>query len=100
MASQLYIATETAPLSDRFQEMLDMLMTGAAFGLPTTLWLTDGCLNALAALPANDSLLQLPGFGVRCVISDTASPGTLPAEALSADSLRDLRNDCQQVLVF
>ena len=100
MANQLYIATATAPLSDRFQEMLDMLMTGAAFGLPTTLWLTDGCLKALAALPINDSLQQLAGFGVRCVVSDTADPGTLQADTLSADSLRTLRNDCQQVLVF
>ena len=77
-----------------------MLMTGAAFGLPTTLWLTDGCLNALAALPANDSLLQLADFGVRCVVSDTAVAGTLQVDSLNADELRTLRNDSQQVLVF
>ncbi|MZR61722.1 hypothetical protein [Alcanivorax sp. DP30] len=100
MANRLYIASANAPLSDRFQEMLDMLMTGAAFGLPTTLWLTDGCLNALAALPANDSLSQLADFGVRCVASETAAPGYLQVEKLSAATLRNLSSDCQQVLVF
>lgn len=77
-----------------------MLMTGAAFGLPTALWLTDGCLKTLAALPVNESLQQLPDFGVRCVASDTAVPGTLQLETLSAEALRNLRNDYQQVLVF
>ena len=100
LANQLYIATANAPLSDRFQEMLDMLMTGAAFGVSTTLLLTDDCLKVLSALPANDSLQQLADFGVRCVVSETAVRGTLQVETLSDDALRNLPNHCQQVLVF
>ena len=100
LASHIYIATANAPLSDRFQEMLDMLMTGAAFGLPTALWLTNDCVSVLNALPANDSLLQLADFGVRCVVSDSATTGALQAEALNGDELRELRTGCQQVLVF
>ena len=100
MASQLYIATRNAPLSDRFQEMLDMLMTGAAFGLPTTLWLTDGCLEILAAQPANDTLMQLKDFGVRCVASQSAHGGSVQLERLDDQTLQGLRHDCQQALVF
>ena len=100
MANQLYIASAAAPFSDRFQEMLDMLMTGAAFGLPTTLWLTDGCLAALAAMPDNSALHQLADFGVRCVASDAAQGSGIPVESLSAHDLKRLRDDCKQVLVF
>lgn len=100
MANQLYIASAAAPFSDRFQEMLDMLMTGAAFGLPTTLWLTDGCLAVLAAMPDNESLKQLADFGVRCVVSDTAQPCRVPVDILSAQDLKHLRDDCKQALVF
>ncbi len=102
LASQFFIATANAPLSDRFQEMLDMLMTGAAFGLPTTLWLTDGCLSVLSALPVNDSLSQLADFGVRCVAGSQEGMAQehLQLEILSADALRSLRLESQQVLVF
>lgn len=77
-----------------------MLMTGAAFGLPTTLWLTDDCLSTLTALPANDTLAQLPDFGVRCVISELADDTGLTVEKLSQEALHTLRDDSQQVLVF
>ena len=77
LASHLYIATANAPLSDRFQEMLDMLMTGAAFGLPTALWLTSSRVSVLNVLPANDSLLQLCVLG-SAVWCRTALPRGTP----------------------
>ena len=80
LASHLYIATANAPLSDRFQEMLDMLMTGAAFGLPTALWLTNDCVSVLNALPANDSLLQLLPLLCRIGIVAITPPGMAVAK--------------------
>lgn len=100
LANQLYIATANAPLTDRFQEMLDMLMTGAAFGQPTTLWLTDGCLAALALMPPNEHLQQLADFGVTCVRSENAPSCGLNLKTLNAEALLALRADCKQVMVF
>jgi len=51
----LYIATGSQPFSSQFQEMLDMLLTGAAFGQATTLWLTPPALATLKLCP-NESL--------------------------------------------
>ena len=48
-----------------------MLLTGAAFGQPTILWLTEDCLQQLQLAPS-DSLAQLPDFGVRCVTEGLA----------------------------
>lgn len=99
MASTLYIATGSAPLSSQFQEMLDMLLTAAAFGQPTTLWLTDACLTSLSLQP-NDSLTQLPDFGVRCVTGQNAPAAPIAVEALDTDALLSLRHQCDQVMVF
>lgn len=76
-----------------------MLLTGAAFGQPTTLWLTDACLQQLALSPC-ESLAQLPGFGVRCVANGPAPDAPIPVEALDSRALQKLRDDCSQVLVF
>ena len=100
LASYLYIATSNAPLTDRFQEMLDMLMTGAAFGLPTTLWLTDDCLLSLSITPPIDALDQLSDFGVRSVVTTTPHSCAFPVELLDHEAMQVLREDCQQVLVF
>ena len=100
MASHaLYIATGSAPFSGQFQEMLDMLLTGAAFGQPTTLWLTRDCLAQLTLAPS-DNLPQLPDFGVRCVTDAPAPQSPLPLERLAPDALLSLRNECDQILVF
>ncbi|MGJ3256719.1 MAG: hypothetical protein ACFE0K_10400 [Alcanivorax sp.] len=100
MANQiLYIASGSAPLSSQFQETLDMLLTGAAFGQPTTLWLTKGCLHQLQLAPSA-SLAQLPDFGVRCVTDDPAPVASIPVETLDSQTLQALRDECSQTLVF
>ncbi|WP_300521306.1 hypothetical protein [Alcanivorax sp.] len=100
MANQiLYIASGSAPLSSQFQETLDMLLTGAAFGQPTTLWLTTACLDQLQLMPS-DILAQLPDFGVRCVTNAPAPAAQIPLETLDDQKLLALRDDCRQVLVF
>ena len=76
-----------------------MLLTGAAFGQPTTLWLTEGCLHQLQLAPS-DSLAQLPDFGVRCVTDAPSPVASIPVETLDAQSLQALRDTCAQVLVF
>jgi hypothetical protein len=95
----LYIASGSAPLSSQFQETLDMLLTGAAFGQPTILWLTEVCLQQLQLAPS-DSLAQLPDFGVRCVTDGPAPLAPIPVETLDSQSLQTLRDQCGQVLVF
>ena len=76
-----------------------MLLTGAAFGQPTTLWLTSACLNQLQLAPS-DSLAQLPDFGVRCVTDDPAPTAPVPLETLDSQALLTLRDQCSQILVF
>jgi len=76
-----------------------MLLTGAAFGQPTTLWLTSACLHQLQLAPS-DSLAQLPDFGVRCVTDDPAATAPVPVEPLDSQALLTLRDQCSQVLVF
>ena len=76
-----------------------MLLTGAAFGQPTILWLTDACLQQLA-LSSCESLAQLPDFGVRCVTNGPVPDAPIPLEALDAQALQALRDDCSQFLVF
>lgn len=95
----LFIASGNAPLSSQFQETLEMLLTGAAFGQPTTLWLTDACLNQLALSP-NATLAQLPDFGVRCVTGNQGPAAPIPAERLDANGLQALRDECNQIVVF
>ena len=58
--------------------------------------LSEDSLQALSRLLE----LKLADFGVRCVVSDSATTGALQAEALNGDELRELRTGCQQVLVF
>jgi hypothetical protein len=99
LASQtLFIATGSQPFSSQFQEMLDMLLTGAAFGQATTLWLTPPCLAMLRLCP-NEALAQLADFGVRCVVDDDEDC-PVPAGALCADELLSLRIQSHQILVF
>ena len=84
-----------------------MLLTGAAFGQATTLWLTPPALAALKLCP-NDTLMQLADFGVRCVIekpghgenTTAATHGPVSADPLSRDELLSLRTQCDQILVF
>ncbi|WP_299127623.1 hypothetical protein [uncultured Alcanivorax sp.] len=102
----LYIATGSHPFSSQFQEMLDMLLTGAAFGQATTLWLTPPALATLKLCP-NDTLMQLADFGVRCVTekpgreeNTTATPCPVSADPLGHDELLSLRTQCDQILVF
>ena len=95
----LYIATGSAPLSSQFQETLDMLLTGAAFGQPTILWLTEASLSQLQRAPS-DALAQLPDFGVRCVTDSLAPVTPVPVETLDSQSLLSLRDQCAQVVVF
>ena len=84
-----------------------MLLTGAAFGQATTLWLTPPALATLKLCP-NDTLMQLTDFGVRCV---TENPGCdenttaatycpVSADPLGYDELLSLRTQCDQILVF
>lgn len=84
-----------------------MLITGAAFGQATTLWLTPSALVTLKLCP-NDTLMQLADFGVRCV---TENPGheesatatthcPVSADTLRPDELLSLRTQCDQILVF
>jgi hypothetical protein len=103
----LYIATGSQPLSSQFQEMLDMLLTGAAFGQATTLWLTPSALDTLRLCP-NETLMQLADFGVRCVTQSTervdnpapAADCHVVATPLGPDELLSLRTQCDQILVF
>lgn len=103
----LYIATGSHPFSSQFQEMLDMLLTGAAFGQATTLWLTPPALATLKLCP-NDTLMQLADFGVRCVTekpgrgenTTAATPCPVSADPLGHDELLSLRTQCDQILVF
>ncbi len=76
-----------------------MLLTGAAFGQPTILWLTEDCLQQLQLAPS-DSLAQLPDFGVRCVTNSLALVTPVPVETLDSQSLLRLRDQCAQVVVF
>ncbi|MDX1804657.1 MAG: hypothetical protein R3292_11290 [Alcanivorax sp.] len=100
----LYIATGQSPLSSRFQEMLDMLLTGAAFGQPTALWLTDGCIASLTLADHDDGLINLADFGVRCLASEQAlqaHPGLpLPVEPMDSDTLAALRTQAREIRVF
>ena len=85
--------------------MLDMLLTGAAFGQATTLWLTPPALSTLKLCP-NDTLMQLADFGVRCVTDkpgreeDSTTHCPVSADPLGHDELLSLRTQCDQILVF
>jgi len=99
----LYIATGSQPFSSQFQEMLDMLLTGAAFGQATTLWLTPPALATLKLCP-NDTLMQLTDFGVRCVTEkpgrEENTPCPVSADPLGYDELLSLLTQWDQILVF
>lgn len=100
----LFIASGSGALDSRFSEMLDMLLTGAAFGQSTALWLTHECLHALAVAPGHDNLDNLASFGVRCVAHDgdlqQAPTPPVSVEAMSQPSLLALKDSCKQLLVF
>lgn len=83
-----------------------MLLTGAAFGQATTLWLTPSALATLKLCP-NDTLMQLADFGVRCVTEKPGCAATnvathcpVNADPLERDELLSLRTQCDQILVF
>jgi len=80
-----------------------MLLTGAAFGQATTLWLTPPALATLKLCP-NDTLMQLTDFGVRCVTEkpgrEENTPRPVSADPLGYDELLSLRTQCDQILVF
>ncbi len=80
-----------------------MILTGAAFGLQSTVWITDGVLRALNRLAApREQLEQLQAFAVRCVASAEAL-ADYPVdsiEPLSTDDLRHLHANSEQTLVF
>lgn len=84
-----------------------MLLTGAAFGQATTLWLAPPALATLKLCP-NDTLMQLADFGVRCVTENQGSEKNttaatdcpVGADPLGHDELLSLRTQCDQILVF
>ena len=82
-----------------------MLLTGAAFGQATTLWLAGPSLQALAVSRKLDEQLDnLAAFGVHCVaLAEDLDPDlTLPLAITPLDQqkLNTLHRKSQQVVVF
>lgn len=73
-----------------------MALTGAAFGVATTVWLGRAPLAHLARRADAEALIgELTGFGVRCVAAADDLPGPAPAglEALDGTTLAGLGRD-------
>ena len=78
-----------------------MALTGAAFGLPTVVWLQRSPMLTLShRADADDLVAELTAFGVRCVAAaglDITVPGV---ETLQPDALSALRAEAAQVVVL
>lgn len=78
---------------------MELALTGAAFGVPTTVWLTGAPLAHLARREDGAALLaELTGFGVRCVAArdDLSAPlaGVAPLDAPALAALRTTHDTC------
>lgn len=80
-----------------------MALTGAAFALPTRVWLGQEAVAALARRDDGDALLaELTGFGVRCVADQAHRGAGAPAaiEWLDDGGLNALRDQAAQIIVL
>ncbi|MBA4720694.1 DsrE family protein [Alloalcanivorax xenomutans] len=101
--SILYILHRGPRHSPDWRETQEMILTGAAFGLQSTVWITNGALRALSQLAApQEQLQQLQAFAVRCVASAEAlaEHPLEGVEPLSAGDLHHLQDTSDQTLVF
>ena len=79
-----------------WRESVEMALTGAAFGVVTTVWLARAPLAHLAQRADAEVLIgELTDFGVRCVAAAEDLPEKVPAgvEALDATALAGLGRD-------
>lgn len=89
----LYLIRATPGQSAHWREALEMALTGAAFGVSTTVWLGPAPLMHLARREdAGVVLAELGDFGVRCVALQDDLLAPLPGvEALDCTALAQLR---------
>lgn len=107
MADSILYLLRSAPGHDAdWREAVEMALTGAAFGVATTVWLGPAPLAQLARrADANQMLGELTGFGVRCVAAQRDLPPTpntalADVEALDDEALGSLRAACDQLVVL
>ncbi|MFP1680537.1 hypothetical protein ACLD02_17710 [Alloalcanivorax sp. C16-2] len=101
--SVLYIVQGAAGRDSRWRDAVEMALTGAAFALPTRVWLGPDAVAALARRDDGDALLaELTDFGVSCV-ADQAHRGAGAPTAiawLDTGDLNALRDQAAQIIVL
>lgn len=100
--SALYIITQPPGGDAGWREAVEIALTGAAFGLPTVVWLLRAPLITLARrADAAELIAELTDFGIRCVASQTDLADAIAGvEALDNDALAALRARASQVVVL
>ncbi|QJX01628.1 hypothetical protein HML84_02640 [Alcanivorax sp. IO_7] len=101
--SVLYIVQGVAGRDGLWREAVEMALTGAAFAMPTRVWLGPEAVAALARRDDGDALLdELAGFGVACVADRAHRPAGAPAaiQWLDDDALNALREQSAQIIVL
>lgn len=101
--SVLYLVHGVAGRDDRWRESVEMALTGAAFALPTRIWLGEEVVAALSGRSDGaESIAELAGFGIVCVADRRHQQRHAPAaiEWLSASELTTLRDEAAQLIVL
>lgn len=98
----LYILTRPPGGDAAWREAVEIALTGAAFGLPTVVWLLCAPLHTLARRADAAALIaELTGFGIRCVASRHDLADIMEGvEPLDNDALAALRARAAQVVVL
>lgn len=107
----LYLIRAVPDQGAGWREAVEMALTGAAFGIDTTVWLARAPLVHLSRrTDADDPISELADFGVRCVAARADLPAALSEasctkptpkgiELLSSDDLAAL-HQTHQLIVF
>ncbi|MFP1684441.1 hypothetical protein ACLD0W_18175 [Alloalcanivorax sp. C16-1] len=101
--SVLYLIQGVPGRDGRWRESVEMALTGAAFALPTRVWLSAEVVTVLARRADGDELLaELTGFGVTCVADRAHHRDGAPASIQWLDrvALATLRDDADRVIVL
>ncbi len=99
----LYLIQGVPGRDGRWRESVEMALTGAAFALPTRVWLAPEVVAVLARRADGGELLaELTGFGVTCVADRAHQQDGAPAaiQWLDRTALAALRDDAERVIVL
>lgn len=100
--SVLYLLQNAPAHHAKWREAVEMALTGAAFGVTTTIWLGPAPLEQLSRRADAGQLLgELTDFGVHCVALQSPLLETLSGvEGLDVEGLAGLRARTDQLVVL